>query len=169
MDQSDATLIYLKLLRSVIDAYIEPSASLLDRLFHAWLSVFFARIWLIWIEKMGKINLDNTLDQLNETSNEYSKSVRKTAQQYFLTPQAVYSIELNAHCLTYLMLLVVEGKLPPEVLSIELFNSQSCEGIFGAVRSLSSSSSSGVNFTVYQFLNLVDKLSLLQKMKCQNE
>jgi hypothetical protein len=109
------------------------------------------------------------LGQLTENSNEYPQSSKKTAQQYFLTPQAVYSIELNAHCVTYLILLVVEGKLPQELLMIDRFHSQSCEGIFRAVRSFSSNSSSGVNFTVHQFLNLVDKLSLFQKIKSQNE
>ena len=169
IDNSDATVIYLRLLRSIIDAYIEPSTSLLDRIFHAWMSVFLSRLWLVWIEKMGKTNLDEILDNLTENSNEYAESSKKTAQQYFITPQTVYSIELNAHCLIYLILLVVEGKLPQEVLTIDRFNSQSCEGTFRAARALSSNSSSGVNFTVQQFLNLVDKLSLFQKIESHNE
>lgn len=169
IDNSDATMIYLRLLRSIVDAYIEPSTSLLDRVFHAWMSVFLSRLWLVWVEKMGKVNLDEILDQLTENSNGYSESSKKTAQQYFITPQTVYSIELNAHCLVYLILLVVEGKLPQEVLTIDRFNSQSCEGTFRAARALSSNSSSGVNFTVQQFLNLVDKLSLFQKIKSENE
>jgi hypothetical protein len=166
---SNATTIYIKLLRSVIDAYIEKSTSLLDRVFHAWTSVFLSRFWLLWIEKMGKKKLDNLLVKLTKNSNECYHSPKRSVQQYFLTPQAVYSIELNAHSLIYLILLVIEGKLPEEVLGVDRFHSQSCEAIFRSARALSSNSSSGVNFTTSQFINLVEKLSLLQKIKHQHE
>ena len=161
--------IYLTLLRSIIDAYIEPSTSLLDRVFHAWMSVFLSRLWLIWIQKMGKAKLDEILIEMTDL-NQHQRSVgRKTAQQYFLTPHAVYSIELNAHCLLYLLLLVVEGKLPPEVLAINRFNSQSCESIFRTARAFSSNSSCGVNFAAERFLNIADKLSVFEKIKNENE
>ena len=90
IDNSNATTIYIKLLRSVIDAYIEKSTSLLDRVFHAWTSVFLSRIWLLWIEQMGKKKLDNLFLELTKNSDEYDHSPKKSAQQYFLTPQAVY-------------------------------------------------------------------------------
>ena len=169
LEDSDAISIYLTMLRSIIEAYIEPSTSILDRVFHAWLSVFLSRLWLIWIEKMGKANLDKVLTELTESYDDIQSSRRKTAQQYFLTPQAVYSIELNAHCLVYFILLVVEGKLPEEVLAIQRFHSQSCESIFRASRAFSSNSSCGVNFTVQGFLNIADKLSVFEKIKSENE
>jgi hypothetical protein len=83
--------------------------------------------------------------------------------------KAVYSIELNAHSLIYLILLVIEGKLPEEVLGVDRFHSQTCEAIFRSARALSSNSYSGVNFTTSQFLNLVEKLCLLEKIKRQYE
>jgi hypothetical protein len=89
IENSDAISIYLMLLRSITEAYIEPSTSTLDRVYHAWLSVFLSRLWLIWIEKMGKANLDKVLLELTESSDDLQPSRRKTAQQYFLTPQAV--------------------------------------------------------------------------------
>ena len=64
---------------------------------------------------------------------------------------------------------MTEGKLPEEVLCVDRFHSQTCEAIFRSARALSSNSSSGVNFTVLQFLNLIEKLSLLQKIKNQHE
>lgn len=169
LTNSNAMSIYLTLLRSIIDAYIEPSTSLLDRVFYAWLSVFLSRLWLIWIEKMGKVKLDKILTEVTNQQQHHRSNGRKTAQQYFLTPQAVYSIELNAHCLIYLLLLVVEGKLPSEVLTINRFSSQSCESIFRNARAFSSNSSCGVNFTVEQFLNIADKLSVFEKIKTENE
>jgi hypothetical protein len=118
---------------------------------------------------MGKKKLDNLLLKLTRHSNEYDHLPKNSAQQYFLTPQAIYSIELNAHCLIYLILLVIEGKLPEEVLCIDRFHSQSCEAIFRSARALSSHCSSGVNFTINQFLNLIEKLTLFQKIKNQHE
>lgn len=168
IDKANATMIYIKLLRSIIDAYIETSTSLLDRVFHAWTSVFISRLWLLWIEKMGKRQLDNLFIKLTKDSNEYD-NLPKSSAQYFLTPQAVYSIELNAHCLIFLILLVIEGKLPEEVLRVDQFHSQTCESIFRSARALSSNLFAGVNFTVHQFLNLSDKLSLFQKIRNQHE
>ena len=118
---------------------------------------------------MGKKKLDDLFVKLTRHFNEYDHSPKNSVHQYFLTPQAVYSIELNAHCLIYLILLVIEGKLPEEVLCVDRFHSQSCEAIFRSARALSSNFSSGVNFTVLQFLNLIEKLSLFQKIKNQHE
>ena len=169
VNDSRATIVYIKLLRSVIDAYIEESTTILDRVFHAWTSVFLSRLWLLWIQKMGKKKLDDIFTELTKHSNKHDHRSKTTAQQYFLTPQAVYSIELNAHCLVYLILLVIEGKLPEDVLLVERFHSQSCESVFRSARALSSNSSSGVNFSVSQFLNLIDRLSLFQKIKTEHE
>lgn len=166
---SGATSIYLKLIRSIIDAYIEKSTTLIDRIFHSWKSVFISRLWFLWIDIMGKKRLDKLAIELTKNFDERPQLPAKEIQQYFLTLQAVYSIELNAHCLVYLVLLVLEGKLPEETLSIERFNSQSAEAIFRSARSFSSSCSSGVNFTVLQFLNNIDKLSLFQKIKSRQE
>ena len=169
LETSKATLVYVKLLRAVIDAYVEKSTELTGRIYHAWTAVFISRLWLTWIDTLGKKKLDELLLSFIEKNDEPDLETKRTCQQYFLTQQTVYSIELNAHCLTYLVLLVIEGKLPPELLAVERFHSQSCESIFRTARAFSSSRSSGVNFTVSQFLNLADKLSLFQKIKTANE
>ena len=118
---------------------------------------------------MGNKKLDKLAIALTKNFDERPQLPTKEIQQYFRTLQAVYSIELNAHCLVYLVLLVLEEKLPEETLSIERFNCQSAEAIFRTARSFSSSCSSGVNFTVLQFLNNIDKLSLFQKIKSRQE
>lgn len=168
-ETSEATLVYVKLLRSVIDVYIERSTGLLDRIFHAWTAVFISRLWLVWIDKMGKNKLDELLMVLTENTEDFDIPIKRNSQQYFLTQKAVYSIEINAHCLVYLVFLVIEGKLPQEVLGIDRFHSQSCESLFRAARAFSSGCSSGVNFTVLQFLNLIDELSILQNIKTEDE
>ena len=80
---SRATIVYIKLLRSVIDAYIEESTTILDRVFHAWTSVFLSRLWLLWNQKMGKKKLDDIFTELTKHSNKHDHRSKTTAQQYF--------------------------------------------------------------------------------------
>lgn len=93
----------------------------------------------------------------------------QTKRQYFITYQSHFSVEINAHCIVYLAMLVSEGQLPAESLNIWLQNSQTCEGTFRSARAISSVFSSGVNFTVLQFLNRINKLSALQSTKSDTD
>jgi len=77
--------------------------------------------------------------------------------------------DLPAHRLTYLILLVLEEKLPIETLQIFLFNSQTCESIFRSTRAMSGAFSSMVNFSVVQFLNRTQKLSVLYAIESESE
>lgn len=45
INYSQATVVYLRLLRSVMVAYVEHITSIFDRIYHAWVSVFLCRIW----------------------------------------------------------------------------------------------------------------------------
>ncbi|CAF1617686.1 unnamed protein product, partial [Didymodactylos carnosus] len=76
------------------------------------------------------------------------------------------SVELNAHNLLYLILLVKEKQLPKESLNIYLFNSQSCEDMFRNTRPLSDAYSTIINFTIHDFFRRAEKLSLLNHIKC---
>lgn len=76
---------------------------------------------------------------------------------------------MNAHQLTYLVLLVGEGSLPSEALQMFLFNSQTCENTFRVARSMSGTFSSMVNFTVAQSLRRVQKLSILNRIEVESE
>ena len=78
---------------------------------------------------------------------------------------ALFSIEINAHSLTYLLLLALEKKITDEALQLTLFNSQICEGYFRTARSMSGSFSTVVNFSVHEFLQRASKLSLLQDIR----
>jgi hypothetical protein len=71
MADSTATIIYIRILRSVIDAYIEKSTGLLDRIFQAWISMFLSRLWIVWIHKMGKPRLDRLLIHLKDPADEF--------------------------------------------------------------------------------------------------
>ena len=68
---------------------------------------------------------------MNERKNKISK--------HFITRPAYISVELNAHNLLYLVLLVKQQHLPKQtLLNIHLFSSQPCESLFRDARSFSS-------------------------------
>ncbi|CAF1374797.1 unnamed protein product [Rotaria sp. Silwood1] len=86
-----------------------------------------------------------------------------------MTFPAYHSIELNAHMLTIISLLVLNEKLPIESLNIFLFSSQPCENIFRSARALTGPFSTMTNFTVQQFLSKTRKISILNEIKCFEE
>ncbi|CAF4626489.1 unnamed protein product, partial [Rotaria socialis] len=76
------------------------------------------------------------------------------------------SIELNAHNLLYLVLLVKQQDLSKQTLiNIHLFNSQPCESLFRDARSLSSTFSTLANFAVKDFIGRSQKISILNQLK----
>lgn len=87
----------------------------------------------------------------------------------FITMQTLFSLEINAHSVTFLPLLVVEKQVTEEALQVALFNSQICESYFRAARSISGAFSSVVNFSVNEFVHRASKLSVLQDIKCASE
>jgi hypothetical protein len=64
---------------------------------------------------------------------------------------------------------VAEQTITEEALNISLFNSQVCESTFRTARSMSGPFSSVVNFSVNEFLQRIEKLAVLQRIKCSSE
>ncbi|CAF3964564.1 unnamed protein product [Rotaria sordida] len=48
-DDTYATFLYIKLLRYIIDAFINKATSIQDRLYFAWTIVFVCRLWRTWL------------------------------------------------------------------------------------------------------------------------
>ena len=72
---------------------------------------------------------------------------------------------MNTNTLTFVALLVITSQLSQEALCIWLFNSQACESMFRAARSMSGPFSSVVNFSVADFIRRAEKLSVLETFK----
>ena len=154
IDGSLATQIYLRLLRSVVVAYVEHDTSIIDRIYHSWLTVFLCRIWWTWLETFDEKDFPELRSMKNRSSS-------------FITVPALFSIELNAHSLLSICLLVIQGDLPESALSISKYDSQSCESTFRLTRSMSGTFSSIVNFTTEQFLKRAGKLAVLTENREQ--
>ncbi|CAF0969260.1 unnamed protein product [Rotaria sordida] len=151
------TFIYLHLLKKIISTYIEKTTKINDRLQSAWCIVFICRMWWTWIQ-----HKQFTSTTASATTKRNSKA------KFFITKTAYLSVELNAHNLLYIILLVKQKQLPKEALNVYLFNSQSCESMFRNARSLSGTYSTIINFTVADFLNRSQKISILNRIKCDN-
>ena len=81
IDDSEGIIMYLHLLRSIMTTYIEKLTTTINRLYHAWFSVFVCCLWYIWIGKMGKVDLDKSLYELTAISNNRKKK-KKTIFYY---------------------------------------------------------------------------------------
>ena len=153
---------YLKILQFVTIAYIDKTTSILKRLFYAWSSVFICRFWLTWLKYDLMVN--------TKTTNRQNRMPPlKELEKHFITFAAFNSIELNAHTLTFILLLVLNKKLPVESLNIFLFSSQPCENIFRSARALTGPFSTMTNFSIHQFLSKTRKISILNEIKSFEE
>ncbi|CAF4536306.1 unnamed protein product [Rotaria sp. Silwood2] len=153
-DQWKATYNYMLILNLLIMTYTQSKISLLDRIFYAWIVVFYVQLWKIWLR---------ITKQTRKSSLKINKS---NEQSYFITSNALISIELNGHSLIYLYLLIEHGILPQSVAdNVHVLSSQHCENIFRDARSLSGIYSTRINFTIKQFLKRIDKLNALTELK----
>ena len=130
---------FLEVIRSVIDSFLDKELDAPTRVEKAWYAVFFMRYWRQWLLCNPHYTLGNN----------------------FITLNAYICIELNAHSLiTFLMtvrdLLQSENQcFVPWVLG-----SQSCEKIFRAARSMSSTFSTVINFAMLGVLRRLHRLHI---------
>jgi hypothetical protein len=94
---------------------------------------------------------------------------QKEKDNCFITRAAWLSSELNVHCLTAIIILVSEGRLPSYAINTHLFSSQPCEATFRSARCLTGVLSSITNFSVFEFLQKIGKISILNQVKSTEE
>jgi hypothetical protein len=137
---SEATILYLKLMRFTILPFVDEDMPPSERIYGIWYAVFITRIWR---HHLTKINEKNRLD-------------------LFLSYNLYSCIELNAHALINLIIkLRYSNQL--QLFQPTLFNSQVCESFFRRLRSMSTTSSTVVNFT------LLDVSHKIKRIAAQNQ
>jgi hypothetical protein len=141
MTETQGILLYIKLIKYVKEAYIDYETTPEDRIRRAWWCVFFIRYWKYDLET--KQNEDRSNGKQKEIS---------TSLNFFITSNTYSGIELNAHnLLVYLVKCRDSGK--PELFLPALQTSQTCEGYFRRTRSMTSTFSTVVNFTIFDLLH----------------
>lgn len=137
---SQATVVFLNLMRDVIDYFLDQNISSLERIRKMWYPIFIIRIWRQFIKSHK----------------------RYTLKDNFLTLNCYTCLELNAHSLVLCMLHLQKINRPDLFLPY-LFESQPCECMFRQFRSFSSTYSTVTNCTIK------DAISRISKIQLQNE
>jgi hypothetical protein len=113
VEDRKGTVIYLKMLRSVLQAFLNKTLQPRRRVYLMWYSVFFLRIWRNWLKES------------------HTFSVTKN----FITLNASLCIELNGHALIKMLRKYRKGDESSDTqFTTWLFSSQPCEQIFRATR-----------------------------------
>lgn len=134
---SYGTAIFLKALRNIIDSFLDIELKPLERVEKIWHTVFLFRLW-------RKNIVDND---------------RTTLKNNFLTNNCYSCIELNAHGLVKILLYLKETNQPNLFLP-HLLSSQPWESLFRQVRSMTTTHSTVVNFSIKEILDRVNRIQL---------
>lgn len=100
IDGTEATVMYLTIMRNFIDSFLDTKLSPLERVQKVWYSIFIVRIWREYVLRTKSLNLKNN----------------------FLTSYCYVCLELNAHSLV-LLLLYFKKINKPEFFKPELLDS----------------------------------------------
>ncbi|CAF1073097.1 unnamed protein product, partial [Didymodactylos carnosus] len=133
--EKEATYVYLSLINFIITAFIDQATPIDQRIFYAWVTVFSSRLWKAWLQYVR--NPDEILDTGNKNDVNQMKTKKVNKEKFYMTNVAYQSLELNAHNLLFIAMLVVEEQIQEDALNIFILNSQTCESTFRMVRSMS--------------------------------
>lgn len=142
--ESEGTVFFLNLIRDVLDSFLKKDLVIQDRIYKIWYSVFLLRIWRQWV-------LNSNLHTLAE---------------HFITLNAYVCIELNAHSIITMAKKCSESTAyQPQMFLPWLMSSQPCEEMFRATRSMTTTFSTIVNYSMQEILNRINKIQFLQEAK----
>ncbi len=136
--ETSGTVIYLQLMRAIRDCFFDKPLSPLKRLYLIWKVIYFVRIWKTWLTQNGLGEAD-----------------------HFITNNAYLCIELNGHMLTNLVFNVIMKIFPVECFRVWITGSQACEQLFRLLRSMTSTFSTIVNFSLKGILERIHKLQFI--------
>jgi len=132
------TIIYLKMMRCAVSAFVDVNLILVDRIFNIWYATFLLRGWKEWL--------------LNHPA---------LATENFITSNAYACIEVNAHAI---LQIVHYCKDQPELCLPFLANSQHCEKFFRYLRSMTSTMCTVVNFSLKDLMSRIRRIDLEQEL-----
>lgn len=134
---SRATVFYLQMMRNINDSYLDKQLSPLSRINKIWSCVFVLRIWRKYI----RAEKNYTMKKNCITTNCYS------------------CIELNAHTMVHLIMHLRDNNMP-DLFKLDLMDSQPCESFFRQIRSLTTTNSTVVNFSLKEMLERLNRINL---------
>lgn len=137
VENSEATIQYLKVGRDITSCFLELDLAPTDRIVRMFRGLYFLRIWRQYI----KISKTYTLKDNFISSNAYSCA------------------EINARNLIYLMK-KYRDEGAPQLFLTNLFDSQTCERTFRQFRALGTVNYTKINFSLYELLHMVGRIEM---------
>jgi len=143
--QSQGTISFLETMNNILSSFLDKSLTVEDRIYRIWRSVYFLRIWRYSILKNKEYSLKDN----------------------FITTNAYSCIELNALSLILLVKKFRDSTfcLRPYMFIPWHFSSQACEELFRTTRSMTSTFSTVVNFTMKDILQRLTRIELLNMIQ----
>ena len=141
------TLAYLRVIELVMDSFLDKNLDACERVKKAWHAVFFLRYWRHWILLSPKYALGKN----------------------FITTNAYMCIELNAHCLISLIITCRDTLPEEDCFRPWLLGSQCCEKLFRSARSMTSTFSTVINFSILGLLRRLHRLQTLHNLEGESE
>ncbi|KAK3909545.1 Ras-related protein R-Ras [Frankliniella fusca] len=138
---SEGTQAYLMVMRFIMESCLDENLSASEKVYKIWYALFFLRYWKAWL--------------LNHSN--YSVS------ENFVTYNAYMCVEIIAHALIILIVKFRNENRPGDAL-FELFNSQHCESFLRYARSMTTTLSTVINFSMHEFLHKVRRIDILQNI-----
>ena len=136
---SEGTATYLDMIRDILFSYTKPDLEPLERINMIWKWIFFLRMWRSSIEESGG---DYTVSNNFISSNSYA------------------CIEINAHCLIQVIILLRDREEHSSFLPWKL-SSQDCEKIYRILRSALAAHCGVTAFSILDLENHFRRLDLL--------
>jgi len=137
--------IYLQVVKSIVDSFLDKQLKPLSCIEEAWFALFFTRYWRQWIVSSEGYNLE----------------------QNFISLNSHVCIELNAHALI-LLLMILRKSSVEQCYCPWLLGSQPCEKAFQAARSMTPTFSTIVNFNILGLLRHLHKLQIQIELESQS-
>ena len=134
---SKGTQIILKIIYFSYQAFLNVNLNILQRIYCIWFCVYFLRMWRRWLA----------------SNSSYS------VQYHFISINSYCCIEINAHNFINLILKCLKHNLIDHLFPWQL-GSQACENFFKMLRTMSTTHSTVVNFTLLESINRVQRLHM---------
>lgn len=135
---SEGTVRYLLTFRDIAESFSNYDLKPLERLFLIYRSLFFLRIWRMFITNSREYNLTNN----------------------FITRNTYMCVELNAKNLLYLMK-EFRDRDGHDLFLPALFDSQTCERTFRIFRSMGTTQFTKINFSLHELIGLICRLEAM--------
>ena len=136
---------YITLMQCVTESYLNKQLCPLERIEKIWYVTFFLRLWRKCIVENGNYTLKTN----------------------FITDNAYMCIEFNAHAIIILIILLRDYYGKEKAYLPWLLGSQSCEKAFRAARSMSSTFSTIINFSMLGLMRRIHRLQLQSELQAE--